>query len=206
MLLLFVLALAGCRQEMADQPRYDALEPSDFFGDRRSARPKIPDTVARGQFHHDPLLHTGRVAADDVDFADEFPFELDADVLLRGQERFNIFCSICHGYTGHGNGKIVERGYLKPPDYHTDFARGLRPPSEGPKVLLRDAPAGYLFDVITNGYGGMPAYDAELAPRDRWAIVAYIRTLQFSQRLPADKLTPEERERLPAEDGGADDA
>ena len=164
---ILALLLAGCEQQkMAEQPAYKTFDPSDFFGDRRSARPLVADTVARGQLRDDTLRFTGRrtgvgrvggpggapavVALGEAasPFADEFPFPVTQAVLRRGRERFNIFCSVCHGYTGQGNGKIVERGYTKPPSYHEE--------------RLVKAPAGYFFDVITRGYGAMPDYRSEV--------------------------------------------
>jgi len=190
--------LAGCGdQQMADQPRYDTFEPSDFFGDRRSARQPVPGTVARGQLRDDYLFFTGRTGPG-VDLgevfglfagtrapaplADEFPEPVTKTMLERGRQRYNIFCVVCHGYTGQGNGKIVERGYTRPPSYH--------------EKRLREAPVGHFFDVMTNGYGAMPDYRAEVPPRDRWAIAAYIRALQASH-VSADELMAEEREQLP---------
>jgi cytochrome c553 len=191
-------ALAGCGdQQMADQPSYRTFEPSDFFGDRRSAREPVPGTVARGQLRDDYLLFTGRTGPGvdfgdlfgmfpgihiDAPLADTFPFEVTREVLERGQQRFNIFCVVCHGYTGQGNGKIVERGYVRPPSYH--------------EKRLREAPVGHFFDVMTRGYGAMPDYRAEVPPRDRWAIAAYIRALQ-AREVSEDELTPEQRKQLP---------
>jgi mono/diheme cytochrome c family protein len=184
------LALAGCGEQwMASQPRYDTFEPSPFFEDGLSARPLVPGTVARGQLRADALVSAGRapdpaVVADLVrsldragiapgaSFTDAFPFEVTREVVRRGQQRFNIFCSVCHGYGGEGNGRVVERGYTRPPSFH--------------EPRLREAPAGQLFDVITRGHGAMPSYAVELAPRDRWAVVAYVRALQFSQHASLD--------------------
>lgn len=178
---VLALTLVGCRaeQDMADQPRYDPLEPSAFFPDGRAARPVEAGTIARGQLRNDPLLYTGKTSADARDFADEFPFEIDRKVLERGKQRYDIFCSVCHGYTGHANGVVVQRGYLKPPDFSTEEARGYLRGDK--KVRLTEVPVGYLFEVITKGYGGMPDYRAEIKPRDRWAVVAYLRALQMSQ-------------------------
>jgi mono/diheme cytochrome c family protein len=149
---------------MHDQPKYTALQQSTFFADNRSARPLLAGTVARGQLHEDPLLYTGKVNGAD---ADVFPFPIDDKVMARGQDRFNIYCSPCHGRTGQGNGMVVQRGYRRPPTYHQD--------------RLRTAPVGHFFDVVTNGFGAMPDYAAQIRPEDRWAIVAYIRALQLSQ-------------------------
>lgn len=199
--LLALLLLLGCaEQKMADQPRYDTYEPGPFFRDGRSARQPVAGTVARGQLQDDVLLATGKAASGDKNFANEFPFAITEQVLLRGQQRYNIFCAVCHGYTGEANGMIVERGYLRPPNFIRDEARGYQ--LEDKKVSLRDVPQGYLFEVITNGYGGMPDYRAELPPRDRWAVVAYLRALQVAQSVPVAELAPAERQHLEATRGG----
>jgi mono/diheme cytochrome c family protein len=163
--LLAVLALAGCRQDMHDQPRFKPLAMSDFYADLRSSRNPVEGTVARGQLRdQDPYFYTGKLGANPGDY---MPFAVTADVLARGQERFNIYCAPCHSRLGDGNGMIVQRGYRHPPTYHQD--------------RLRKAPLGYFFDVMTNGFGAMPDYSAQIPPRDRWCIVAYIRALQLSQ-------------------------
>lgn len=167
--LLAVLALAGCRQDMQDQPRFKPLAKSDFYSDLRSARPPVEGTVARGQLHEDVYFYTGKVGSNP---GDSMPFAVSEDVLARGRERFNIYCAPCHSQLGDGNGVIVQRGYRRPPSYH--IAR------------LRNAPLGYFFDVMTNGFGAMPDYAAQISPRDRWNIVAYIRALQLSQNASAD--------------------
>jgi mono/diheme cytochrome c family protein len=169
----------GCRLDMHLQPKYKPDEPSRFFEDGRADRPEIPGTVARGHLHSDELLYTGRV---DGKLVDEFPFPVTAKVLERGQQRFNIYCSPCHDYTGSGNGMIVQRGFPAPPSYHTD--------------RLRQAPAGHFFEVITDGYGAMYSYAARIAPRDRWAIVAYIRALQLSQHATLPDVPAEDRQKL----------
>jgi len=160
-----VLLLISCRQDMFDQPRSKPLRQSDFFGDKRLARPPVPGTVARGQLRDDPHLFTGRVNGALVT---TFPFPITRDVLERGRERYNIFCTPCHDRVGDGNGMVVLRGYRAPPSLHID--------------RLRDAPVGHYYDVITNGLGAMPDYAAQIPVRDRWAIVAYVRALQLSQR------------------------
>jgi hypothetical protein len=162
--LFALLALAGCRQDMHDQPRFKPLAKSDFYADLRSERPQVEGTVARGQFHEDSYFYTGKIGNDPGDY---MPFAVTEDVLVRGQQRFNIYCAPCHSRVGDGNGMIVQRGYKHPPSYHID--------------RLRKAPLGYFFDVMTNGFGAMPDYSAQVAPRDRWCIVAYIRALQLSQ-------------------------
>lgn len=159
------LVAAGCHRDMRDQPKYRPYRASDFFGDRRSVRAPVEGTVARGQLHADTLLYTGKLNGR---AADLFPFEITADVLARGQERFNIYCSPCHDYTGSGRGMIVQRGHKQPPSFHIP--------------RLRQAPAGYFFDVITNGFGAMYDYSYQLRPEERWAVIAWIRTLQTSQR------------------------
>lgn len=166
--LLAVLALAGCRQDMHDQPRFKPLAKSDFYGDLRSARAPVEDTVARGQLHEDSYFYTGKVGNNPGDY---LPFAVNDAVLARGRERFNIYCSPCHSQLGDGNGVIVQRGYRSPPSYHTE--------------RLRKAPLGYFFDVMTNGFGAMPDYAAQISAQDRWNIVAYIRTLQLSQNASA---------------------
>ena len=174
-----LLAAAGCRQDMHDQPKYTAYKPSGFFSDQRSARPIVEGTIARGQLYEDELLHTGRVKGQP---ATAFPFAIDETLMRRGRERYDIYCSPCHGLTGEGDGMVVQRGYRRPPSFHTD--------------RLREAPPGHVFDVITNGLGAMPDYAAQVAVRDRWAIAAYMRALQLSQNAAAAQLSPEIKGRL----------
>jgi mono/diheme cytochrome c family protein len=194
--------LAGCQQQMAQQPHYRPLQPSDYFADGRSARPLVPGTVARGQLRQGAFLLTGRnpgvteanqtSAADPArEYVTAFPYPVTEDVLLRGRQRFTIFCAVCHDPLGTGRGKIVERGYTPPPNFHTDLSRGLA--IRGAKVLLREVPVGYIFDVITNGFGAMPDYNSQIPPHDRWAIVAYVRTLQISQNVQLADLPEAER-------------
>lgn len=178
LLALFVL-LAGCRQKMANQPKYDPLEPSSFFSDGMSARPRVAGTVARGELVVDDFLHTGKVAGKD---GDGFPFPVTMAVMNRGQERFNIYCSECHGRLGDGNGMIPSRGYRRPPSFHTE--------------ALRNAPTGHFFDVMTNGFGAMPPYSGQVPASDRWAIIAYIRALQLAQNGTVNDLPPAERAKL----------
>ena len=163
-LLLAVLSLAGCRQDMHDQPRFKPLAKSDFYPDLRSARPPVEGTVARGQLHEDTYFYSGKVGNL---FGDYMPFPVNQSVLARGQQRFNIYCAPCHSRIGDGNGMVVQRGYRAPPSYHT--------------VRLRKAPLGYFFSVITNGFGAMPDYAQQIPAQDRWAVVSYIRALQLSQ-------------------------
>lgn len=165
--ILLALAAVGavaCRQDMHNQPRYKPLAATDFFGDGRSARPAIADTVARGAMRIDDARFTGKVNGVDVT---AFPFQITRADMLRGQERFNIYCSPCHGRAGDGQGMIVRRGLRQPPSYHID--------------RLRNAPVGHFFDVVTNGFGAMPSYASRVPVDDRWRVIAYIRALQYSQ-------------------------
>jgi cytochrome c553 len=173
-------ALAGCHRDMHDQPRYEALEASDFFEqDGSIARLPVAGTVARGQLHDDEPLFTGK---QEGQFLTQLPVELNRELLSRGRERFNIYCAPCHAPTGNGDGMIVRRGFRRPPSYHIE--------------RLRDAPAGHFFDVITNGIGAMPRFSDRLEPRDRWAIVAYIRALQLSQNARLSDVPAEARDLL----------
>lgn len=172
---------AGCRQDMHDQPSYQPLEASGFFPDGRSARQPVAGTVARGQLDEDTLRHTGKVEGA---FAREFPSPVDARMLARGRQRFDIFCAPCHDRLGEGRGMIVLRGFPAPPSFHID--------------RLRNVEEGYLFDVMTNGFGRMQGYAAQVPVEDRWAIVAYIRALQLSQAAPESLLTAEEKARVRA--------
>jgi mono/diheme cytochrome c family protein len=209
-LILPLLLIAACRQDMQDQPRYKPLRHTTFFDDERSARPLVEGTVARGQLKEDALFFTGRTASaaqagpagasvgaiqtasvtgaqatpapGAQGFADVFPFPVTREVVDRGEERFNIYCSVCHDRTGSGLGMVVRRGYRQPPSLHID--------------RLRQAPAGYLFDVITNGFGAMPDYSAQISPRDRWAIVAYVRALQLSRQATVDDVPEDQRSNI----------
>jgi mono/diheme cytochrome c family protein len=162
---------------MAHQPSYRPLEPSGFFPDGRSARPLVPGTVARGQLRTDTALYDGR--DEQGQLLDAFPFEMTKEVLERGRQRFDIFCSVCHGRTGHGDGRIVQRGFTKPPNLITDFSRGYA--LRGEKKHLTEAPVGYIFEVVTKGFGAMPDYSVQVPVRDRWAITGYVKALQYSQ-------------------------
>lgn len=172
-------ALLACRQDMHDAPRYEPLEASTFFSDGRSARALVANTVARGQLHEDEPLYTGKIGGQ---LATEFPMPVTAEMMARGQERFNVFCSPCHGRTGDGTGMIVQRGFRQPPSYYED--------------RLVNAPVGYLFDVMTNGFGAMQDYSAQVPVADRWAIAAYIRALQFSRRGTVNDVPADRREEL----------
>jgi mono/diheme cytochrome c family protein len=167
---------------MANQPRYDPLESSDFFADGMSARPRIEGTVARGELSNDPFFDTGKVNGA---VADGFPLPVTLEVINRGHERFDIYCSQCHGRTGDGNGMIPARGFRRPPSFHTE--------------TLRAAKTGHFFDVMTNGFGAMPPYATMISPRDRWAIVAYIKALQLSQHAPLADVPAEDRAKLDKE-------
>jgi len=179
-----LLILSGCRRDMHVQPRYDPYEPTTFFADGRSERPPVAGTVARGQMITGPdqVMYTGKLNGADVS---AFPFPVTREVLDRGRERFNIFCTPCHGFAGEGNGVIVQRGFQPPPSYHIE--------------RLRNAPPGHFFDVITNGFGAMYPYGYRVPPRDRWAIVAYIRALQLSRNATIGDLPDSEREKLMSE-------
>jgi mono/diheme cytochrome c family protein len=168
--------LSACRQDMHDQPKYPPLRASAFFGDDRSARPLVSGTVARGHLRQDTLLETGKL--DNTD-ADVFPFVVDAQVLTRGRESFNIYCSPCHGQAGNGDGMVVQRGFRRPPSYHID--------------RLRMAAAGHFVDVMLNGIGAMPDFSDRVDARDRWAIAAYIRALQLSQHATVGDVPAGER-------------
>jgi len=182
-LLLPALVLsAGCRQDMHDQPRYEPLEENAFFDDGRASRPKIDGTVARGQLRLDPHLYEGRAADGSGAWVTSFPFEVDAAGLDRGQQRYDIFCSVCHDRTGSGNGMVVQRGFKRPPSMH--------------EQRLRDAQVGYIFDVITNGYGAMPDYRSQIPARDRWLIAAYLRALQLSQNATPEDVPADQRSLL----------
>jgi len=189
----FAFLLSGCRRDMQDQPKAKPYRSSRFFKDGLASRPPVEGTVARGWLRADKELYTGKksnpsttspqsvatattptasasasqVAAAYPDDVDKFPFVITQDVLNRGQQRFEIFCSVCHGMTGEGDGMIVRRGFRKPPSYH--------------EQRLHVAPVGHFFDVVTNGWGAMPSYAAQVPVQDRWAIIAYIRALQLTR-------------------------
>ena len=159
-----LLFLAGCRQDMHDQPKYKPLGESRFFADGRDARPIPPGTIARDELNDNDSFHTGVANGE---FLDAIPLKVDLNLLHRGQERFNIFCSPCHGRTGDGNGMVAQRGVKIPADFHTD--------------RLRSVPPGYIYQVIKNGYGAMGDYGDQIPVNDRWAIVAYVKALQLSR-------------------------
>ena len=177
------VAGAGCRRDMFSQPYSKPLAASDFFQDNGMAsRPLVPHTIARGHLEADAPYYTGKVG---TNLVTTFPFPITREVLERGRERFDIYCSPCHGRTGDGNGMIVQRGFPPPPSYHIE--------------RLRQAPVGHFFDVITQGYGVMYSYAQRVEPADRWAIAAYIRVLQASQQGTIAEVPEEERARLEQE-------
>lgn len=159
------LALAGCQQRMGMAPYYEPLEENPMFEDHRASRPLEPGTVARGDLREDDALYTGKV---DGKLVEEFPIDITKEVIDRGENRFNIYCAPCHSKLGDGNGMIVQRGVSRPPSYMDD--------------RLVTAPVGHIYDVISNGYGRMYSYNQQIPVRDRWAIVAYVKTLQAAGR------------------------
>lgn len=201
---LMALTVAGCRLEMYDQPRYEPLEGSTFFADSQASRQMIAGTVPRNPVWSDrqanfaessggrllgDTLAPGdtsamarRILGEKVDPRSGNPLPVTRGLLVRGQERYNIFCTPCHGAAGHGDGMIVQRGFPAPPSFHLD--------------RLRQAPDGYYYDVITNGFGRMYSYASRIAPEDRWAIAAYVRALQLSQHAPLQDLPPQEQSKL----------
>ncbi len=192
---------AGCRYDMQDQPRYKAFKESDFFADKRSSRDLPNGTVPRGQLRADKALYTGKKENADPNAVvqttidpvsgntlissfpndiEEFPVPVTKALLDRGEQRYKVFCIVCHGPVGEGDGMIVRRGFVKPPTYNDD--------------RLRNAPVGHFFDVITNGQGRMNNYASQIPVADRWAIVAYIRALQLSQNPDGAKTLPMTKE------------
>jgi mono/diheme cytochrome c family protein len=200
LLLIGIVVAAGCRRDMQDQPKMKPFRTTTFFADGLSGRPLVPGTVPRGYLRADTFLFTGKKSkslngpvtasptpggpqptastpggaaqtvapyADDVD---TFPFPITEETVKRGRERYDIFCSVCHGLTGFGDGMIVRRGFRRAASFHDD--------------RLRQAPVGHFFDAITNGWGAMPSYAPQIPAQDRWAIIAFIRALQLSQQNP----------------------
>lgn len=178
-LAVVALMLFGCRLDMHLQPKYLPYQPTDFFGDGRSERPPVPGTVARGHLRIDELMFTGE---ENGVASNRFPFPITRADLERGRERYNIYCTPCHDYTGSGNGMIVQRGFPHPPSYHIQ--------------RLRDAPVGHFFEVMTNGFGAMYSYAARVTPQDRWRIAAYIRVLQLSQNATIQDVPDSDRQKL----------
>ena len=184
--LWLILICVGCRRDMQDQPKIKPLRGTTFFGDGLSSRQPIEGTIPRGYLREDSEFYTGKksrasgtatpapqqtAGAQQNSFPDdieEFPIAVTKEVVLRGRERYDIFCSACHGLTGNGDGMIVRRGFRRAASFNDD--------------RLRKAPVGHFFDAMTNGWGAMPSYAPQIAVQDRWAIVAYIRALQASQQ------------------------
>lgn len=171
---------SSCAQKMAEQPKMLPYEESKFFNDHSSARPVVPDTVARGNEPNAVLPAAYKTA--NGGYVDALPFPLTEEVLQRGREHYEIFCSMCHGYTGEGDGMIPRRGFSVPPSLHRDDVRA--------------KPIGFYFDVITNGYGARGRYSYQIAERDRWAITAYIRALQLSRRATVNDVPTDARDKL----------
>ena len=159
-----ILLISGCDQAMSDQPKRKPFQESSFFADGRSSRVPVAGKIPQGGLRLDDHFHRGLSGGE---FASQFPAAVTADTLRRGRERYDIFCSPCHDRTGSGRGMIVQRGYRPPPSFHLD--------------RLRQAPPGYLFDVVTRGLGAMPGYSEQVRTADRWAIIAYLRALQLSR-------------------------
>jgi cytochrome c553 len=183
---VIALLVAGCRLDMHVQPKYLPYEPTNFFSDGRSERQPVPGTVARGQLRVDELLYSG--TENGVE-SNRFPFPITRADLERGRERFNIYCTPCHDYTGSGHGMIVQRGFPQPPSYHIK--------------RLRDAPVGHFYQVMTNGFGAMYSYAARVSPADRWRIAAYIRVLQLSENATINDVPEAERAKLAAQSAPA---
>jgi len=178
--ILLMVAFSGCRRDMFSQPSEKPLERSAFFRDNQMAsRPLPAHTVARGQLDDDEAFYTGKIG---TNLVTQFPMPVTREMLLRGQQRFDIYCAPCHGRTGEGNGMIPQRGYPAPPSYHTE--------------RLRTAPVGHFFDVITHGYGVMYPYASRVEPEDRWAIAAYIRALQLSRDAKISDVPSDDRAQL----------
>jgi mono/diheme cytochrome c family protein len=177
--LVAAVVVAGCRQDMHDAPRYEAFEASDTFADKRASRVAPVGTVPRGWLREDEALYTGKVNGQPVD---AFPFAIQRADLERGQQRFNIYCTPCHGRLGDGNGMVVQRGLRQAASFHQDRLRQERP--------------GYFFDVITNGFGAMPDYATQIPVQDRWLIVAYVKALQLSQHATVEDVPADRRAEL----------
>ena len=179
---LSLVALTACRDDMHNQPRYKPLAASVFFADGRSARPEVEGTIARGQLRIDEARYTGKIAGEDID---QFPIPIAKADIERGQARFNIYCTPCHGRLGDGNGLVVMRGFRQPPSYYSQ--------------RLINAPVGHYYDVISNGFGSMASYASRVTSDDRWRIIAYIRALQLSESAKLTDVPQEQRQNLPVE-------
>jgi mono/diheme cytochrome c family protein len=179
--LVLAVVLAGCRQDMHNGPNYEVYEANASFADGRASRNLPVGTVARGQLRDDDHFYTGKV---DGEFAAGFPFAVTASDLQRGQDRYGIYCTPCHGQLGDGRGMVVQRGLRQAATYHQDRLRQIAP--------------GYFYDVITNGFGAMQGYAEQIPPRDRWVIAAYVRALQLSQNATVADLPAADRARLDA--------
>lgn len=178
---LAALAPLGCeREDMHNQPRHEWQEASEFFADGMSARPLVEGTVSQGQLLSTSPLLTTRTPAGG--YADQYPIEITRGALERGRQRYDIYCSMCHGATGYGDGMIVQRGFVKPPSLHDE--------------RLRNSPPGYFVEVITHGYGAMYSYNDRVGPEDRWKIAAYVKTLQLSQNVDPASLPAEEQKQV----------
>jgi mono/diheme cytochrome c family protein len=194
------LIATGCRQEMYDQPRYEPQEASSFFADGKADRPLLPGVVPRldprdeSKDEQNDRLAVGSVDGKDVE---EMPFPVDRAVLERGRERYQIFCTPCHGDRGDGRGMIVRRGFSPPPPFYGKRPATVKSPAATFHEDLRDAPVGHFFGVITHGHGAMYSYAARIPPKDRWMIAAYIRALQLSQYARADELPQADQDKLP---------
>jgi len=174
--------LTACRQDMQNEPRYKPLAESEFFADGRSARPMVEGTVARGHLRIDEARYTGKIDGEDID---QFPIPIEKADIERGQARFNIYCTPCHGRLGDGNGMVVLRGFRQPPSYYSD--------------RLMHAPVGHFFDVVTNGFGAMVSYATRVQTDDRWRIIAYIRALQLSESASQADVPPGQLQTLTVE-------
>jgi mono/diheme cytochrome c family protein len=198
--LLTLFALTSCSQKMANQPKFIPLRQNTFYADGLSSRPLVEGTVPRGYLRADTDYFTGKYSVPPsqplhsngkgpfknvpttTKDVEDFPFVISHEILNRGQERFDIFCAPCHGRLGDGEGMVSRRGFRHPPSYHTE--------------QLRKAPVGHFYDVITNGFGAMQDYATQIAPEDRWAIVAYIRALQLSQNATLAEVPENQRRQL----------
>ena len=170
---LSLMLAASCRQDMHDQPRFEPMEVNDFFSDGRASRPEVSGAVARGELRADAHFYEGKLNGE---LAEALPFPMTREVVERGRERYDIYCSPCHGRVGDGRGAVAQRGFEDPPptSYHIE--------------RLRSAPLGHFYDVITNGSGRMLSFNDRVKPRDRWAIASYIRALQVSQAVSMEQL------------------